>query len=68
MDDITIAPLKNAPRAGLIDEIVADGVRHVHIEQMSPDCFWMQIDQRVFHFRAISTVKQRPVAIDLTEG
>jgi hypothetical protein len=63
---VRIVPLRNSPRPGVIDEITADRAS-VHIERMSEDRYWLRIDDDCFELRAISTVKQRPVAIDLTK-
>lgn len=61
-----ITPLKGSPRAGVIDEITAENVS-VHIERMDNDCYWMRIGEDTFHIRGISTLKQRPIAVDLTK-
>lgn len=63
---VAVTPLKNSPRPGVLDEITAENAS-VHIERMSNDHYWIRINDQTFAMRGISTVKQRPISIDLTQ-
>lgn len=61
-----ITPLKNSPRPGVLDEVVAIGV-DVHIERMDVNHYWLNIGGTSFTIRGCATLKQRPIAVDLTK-
>lgn len=56
--------LKNSPRPAVLDEVTAENVS-VHIERMADDHYWLRIGDATFSIRGISTVKQRPISVDL---